>query len=119
MENLQPEKYRHDLEVVRDTAAQVVKDFGIAGVDVTFSGNPETAYQELQAQVTPALTDLYKKNRNAFMALLYRIDVSELKVKHLEKSTHGPDFFNGLAALVLEREFIKVLIRKLFSNRNG
>ncbi len=119
MENLQPEKYRHDLEVVRNTAAQVAKDFGIVGVDVLFSGNPETAYEELQSQITPALTGLYKLNQSAFMALLYRIDVSEIKVKNLEKTTRGTDFFNGLAALILEREFLKVLIRKLFSNRNG
>jgi hypothetical protein len=119
MESLQPEKYRHDLEVVRNTAAQVIKDFGIVGVTVTFSGNPETAYQELQNQVAPALTSLYKLNQNAFMALLYRIDVNENKVKNLEKSSKGAEFFNGLTELIIEREFIKAIIRKLFSGRNG
>jgi hypothetical protein len=66
-------------------------------------------------QVTPALEMLYKKQRQTFMNLLYRIDVEEHKVNRLMKSTSGSSFFEGLADLVVEREFIKVLIRKLYS----
>lgn len=55
-----PELYRHDLEIVRNTAAQVIKDFGLAGIEIAFSGNPQTAYQELLQQVTPGLELLYK-----------------------------------------------------------
>ncbi|MDQ3051340.1 MAG: hypothetical protein M3Q95_10685 [Bacteroidota bacterium] len=114
-----PDKYRHDLEVVRDTARQVMKDFGMAGIEINFSGNPQTAYQELVDQALPALKGLYQKNTGAFMALLYRIDVEEYKVKKLSDTASGNDFFSQLAALVIEREFMKVLIRKLFSSRNG
>jgi hypothetical protein len=97
-----PEKYRHDLEVVRNTGAQVIKDFGMFGVDISFSGNPETAYRELLHQTS-------------FMALLYRIDVSEKKVNELIGIEKKPAFFAKLAEVVVEREFMKVLIRKLFS----
>ncbi|MBK7970619.1 MAG: hypothetical protein IPK08_17750 [Bacteroidetes bacterium] len=31
-----PELYRHDLEIVRNTAAQVIKDFGLAGIEIAF-----------------------------------------------------------------------------------
>jgi len=119
MENLHPEKYRHDLEVVRNTALQVIKDFGMAGIEIKFSGNPETAYQELLEQALPSLKGLYQKNPGAFMALLYRIDVEERKVKQLSENLSGSEFFAQLAALVIEREFLKVLIRKLYSSRNG
>jgi hypothetical protein len=115
MSDLTPEKYRHDLEVVRNTARQVISDFQLAGVEIDFSGNPESAYRELVTQVTPALEMLYKKQRQTFMNLLYRIDVEEHKVNRLMKSTSGSSFFEGLADLVVEREFIKVLIRKLYS----
>jgi hypothetical protein len=117
--SLNPEKYRHDLEVVRNTAGQVIKDFGMAGIKIEFSGNPETAYQELIAQVTPALEQLYKNNQTGFMALLYRIDVDESKVRNITRHFQGAEFFTQLTELVIEREFIKVLIRKLFSANNG
>lgn len=119
MAELQPEKYRHDLEVVRNTASQVIKDFDMIGVHITFSGNPETAYNELLLQVTPALAEIYKNNQTTFRALLYRIDVDEKKFKTLESSLKGEVFHNKLAELVIEREFLKVLIRKLFTGQNG
>ena len=113
------EKYRHDLEVVRNTALQIIKDFGMAGVEIKFSGNPETAYEELISQALPALKRLYQQNSRSFMALLYRIDVEEIKVKKLSETYSGADFFLHLSELVIEREFIKVLIRKLYSTKDG
>ena len=110
-----PEKYRHDLEVIRNTGAQMIKDFGMFGVEINFSGNPETAYRELLDQTEPALARLYNDNRTSFMALLYRIDVSEKKVNELMEIEKKPAFFAKLAEVVVEREFMKVLIRKLFS----
>ena len=117
--DITPEKYRHDLEVVRNTAAQMIRDFGMFGVEITFSGKPETAYQELLSQTEPALSKLYNENRSSFMALLYRIDVSEKKVNELLQVEKKPAFFSKLAEVVVEREFMKALIRKLFSNSNG
>jgi uncharacterized pyridoxamine 5'-phosphate oxidase family protein len=114
-----PDKYRHDLEIVRNTAKQVIKDFGMAGIEIKFSGNPETAYHELLEQALPALKELYQQNPGSFMALLYRIDVEERKVKQLSETLSGSVFFASLAALVIEREFMKVLIRKLYSSKNG
>jgi hypothetical protein len=113
------EKYRHDLEVVRNTALQTIKDFGMSGVEITFSGDPVSAYDELLDQVSPALERLFRQNREAFMGLLYRIDVDEKKVSALLPDTANTGFGKNLGALVIEREFIKVLTRKLFSNLNG
>ena len=117
MNNLSPEKYRHDLEVVRNTAQQVIKDFGMSGIEIIFSGNPDTAYRELVEQVQPALKNLYKQNAGSFMALLYRIDISEKQFRTLAERVSGEDFYKGLAEMVIEREFLKVLTRKIYSNR--
>jgi hypothetical protein len=110
-----PEKYRHDLEVVRNTATQMIRDFGMFGVEIKFSGQPDSAYHELLSQTEPALAKLYNENKSSFMALLYRIDVSENKVNDLLRIEKKPAFFAKLAEVVVEREFMKVLIRKLFS----
>src|SRR5512138_263516 len=69
--------YRHDLEVIRMTAEQVKKDFSFHQMEITFSGNEQTAYAELKAQVTPLLAELFEKNRSRLMQLLYRVDVPE------------------------------------------
>jgi hypothetical protein len=119
MSDLHPEKYRHDLEVVRNTAFQVIKDFGLSGIEITFSGSPQNAYEELLLQVQPALRTLYKESKSTFMSLLYRIDVDEKKVMKLAENESSIDFFGNLTKLVIEREFTKVLIRKLYSSRNG
>ena len=109
------EKYRHDLEIIRLTAGQVIKDFGILGFEIVFSGNEYTAYEELKTQLVPLLFNLFKDERNNFQSLLYRIDISETQwKKFLQVATN--DFSEKLAALVIEREFQKVLTRKFFSS---
>lgn len=113
MTELLPEKYRTDLEIIRLTAEQVIKDLDVFGITVEFSGNPYTAYEELEQQLCPILSELHKKDASSFMALLYRIDLSE---KEFRKLSTGPDFISQLAAAVLQREFKKVIIRKYFSD---
>ncbi len=109
------EKYRRDLEIIRLTADQVIKDFQIFGFEIVFSGNEYTAYDELKNQLAPLLFNLYKNNRSTFQSLLYRIDISEAEwMKFLQ--TADDDFSEKLAALIIEREFQKVLTRKFFSS---
>jgi hypothetical protein len=108
------DKYRHDLEIIRLTAAQVIKDFGIFGFEIIFSGNEFTAYEELQQQLAPLLLNLYNDNKSTFQSLLYRIDISETQWRKF-LNTPTNDFAAQLASMVIEREFQKVLTRKFFS----
>ena len=112
--NLQIEKYRHDLEVIRSTAEQIIKDFNLFGIEINFSGNEMTAYNELKSQLAPALSALYKNNASAFVSLLYRIDVSENKFKEVLINFSSDQLDEKLADLVIEREFMKVLFKKLY-----
>jgi hypothetical protein len=116
LSNTAIEKYRHDLEVIRNTALQVIKDFELLGIEITFSGNEHSAYEELKAQIIPALTMLYKEKNSAFNALLYRIDVNENKVQKILLNSSKENQAEELSKLVLEREFIKVLFKKLYKN---
>ena len=38
-------------EIVKETAEQIMKDFGMFGVEITFSGNTSDAYNELHQQL--------------------------------------------------------------------
>lgn len=109
------ERYRTDLEIVRQTAEQVIKDLQVIGIEIRFSGNEFTAYEELRAQLHPVLRDLHKADSTAFHALLYRIDLPE---KEFLRLTKGSLFYEELTDAVLRREFKKVLIRKYFKEKD-
>jgi hypothetical protein len=108
------EKYRHDFEIIRLTAAQIIKDFEIFGHEIKFSGNEFTAYDELKNQIAPLLFDLYKNKSSAFQSLLYRIDISEKKFSRLLDHSSSENFSEQLAEAIIQREFQKVLTRKFF-----
>ncbi len=109
------EKYRHDLEIIRLTADQVIKDFDIFGHEIKFSGNEFTAYDELKNQLAPLLLKLFNDQTSSFQSLLYRIDITEKTFRQLVENTGKNDFAEQLADAVIQREFQKVLTRKFFS----
>src|SRR5438045_3562278 len=111
--NIEP--YRHDLEIIRLTAEQIIKDFEIFGHEVKFSGNELTAYEELKNQITPLLSELYQNKPSAFQSLLYRIDISEKKFRELLDNSTAKKFIENLGEEVIQREFQKVLTKKFFS----
>ena len=108
--------YRHDLEVIRMTAEQVKRDFSFHNIEISFSGNEQTAYAELKAQLTPLLKELFTKDRQRLMQLLYRVDVPERdwkKVLALDAEVQA----EKLSGIILEREFMKALTKKLYSQK--
>ena len=113
-----PEKYRKDFEIIRLTADQLIKDFGIHGIEINFNGKELTAYDELKKQITPLLYDLFRNDRSLFQSILYRIDISEKQFKHLLMADSS-EFPEKLAEMVLQREFQKILIRKYFEKEKG
>ena len=114
VDDISLDQYRYDYEIVRSTAEQVIKDFGTHSIEITFSGNPLTAFDELLQQLIPVLDSLAKTNPSKLSALLYRIDLEEAKTRMLPK---GKDRIPQMALLILQREFKKVLIRKFFSEK--
>ena len=112
--DLSPERYRHDLNIIRETAQQVIRDFQTASIEITFSGDPFRAYEELLEQLEPLVKTLSKEDPTRFSALLYRIDVSEKDLRNIHT---GPERFRQIAELILQREFKKVLIRHYFRQK--
>lgn len=111
--------YRHDLQIIRNTADQVIRDFGLYGLEITFSGNEMLAYDELHSQLVPALKQLEKSGQGKIRSILYRIDIPEKEFAQMAVNQTKDGFWDGLASLILRRELIKVITRKLFSSSNG
>lgn len=114
--NISIEPYRHDLEVIRNTVLQIKKDFSTFNFEINFSGNESTAYPELKTQLVSIFKDLLRNHSEKVFALLYRIDVPESKLKTVPPSVL---FEVYIAELVLERELLKVVMRKLLSKQEN
>jgi hypothetical protein len=109
------ERYKTDYAIIRETAAQVIKDFNMAGFNITFSGNELLAFNELKDQIKPVLSALYHDQPGQFRNLLYRIDLDERQLSALLSACDTSRIADVLAERILQREFEKVLTRRFFS----
>jgi len=112
--NFDIELYKTRKELIRQTAEQIIRDFGRFGFDVFFSGNTEMAYEELFSQMETIINDLLNHNFEKLLSLLYQIDVSERKI--YEKELDYPEFSKAeiIAELVIYRELKKVITRNYY-----
>lgn len=117
--DLIPEKYRYDLEIIRETAEQIIRDFNIKGFEIIFSGKTHNAFEEFKAQIIPVIGRLFNADRISFQSLLYRIDISEKDYKKVLSRINSKKFEEELSELIIRREFLKVITRKHFSDNNG
>lgn len=111
-------RYYSDLEIIQMTANQLIKDMGEFSIEITFKGDKETPYKELFDQVEPIIYTLEMMQPEKLKALLYRIDISENRIKqHFVENTKN-DLSAFITDLILQRELQKVLTRIYFSDPN-
>ena len=109
--------YLNRLDFLNETANQIIKDFGMSGKEIKFSGNAENAYTELFSQTHPHIEKLLKGNSEKFYNLLYRIDLSETQIKKAVKSALDKSFSEIITDLILKRELLKVVMRKTYKQK--
>ena len=107
--------YLNRLDILNDTALQVVKDFGMVGLEIKFSENAGNAYSELFAQVHPHIEKLLKGDTQTFYSLMYRIDISEGQIKKETALAVDKPFSEVITDLILKRELLKVVMRKSYA----
>ena len=111
-------RYERSVALLRDVVAQINKDFRLNGFDVEFSGEGETAYQELSEQLTPVIEYMLEHQTETFWNLVYSIDLNEAKVKQILFGQEEVENAIGqLTDLILKRELQKVVIRHFYSGR--
>lgn len=71
---------------------------------------------EIHAQLSNAVNQLVKNNFEKLVSLLYRIDVSEQKLKSLLHQFPQEDAGNIIASLIIERQEQKLKTRKHSDN---
>jgi hypothetical protein len=110
-------KWLDTSEIVEETAKQIMKDFGMFGIVITFSGNMESAYHELHQQLTKNISDLIKNNYSKLLAVLYRIDITEKEIAKTEIDLQHYNLTEVVAHQIIMRELKKVLTRKYFKEK--
>jgi hypothetical protein len=107
------EQYRLNEQIIKETSRQVIKDFGMFGMEISFPVDLTFAYDILYEQLTEQIALLMDHQPEKLAALLYQIDIDEKKLRSLKNETYIDH--ETISHLILEREFMKVLTRHYFS----
>jgi hypothetical protein len=78
-------------------------------MDTDFAG--QNSMQELQEKLTAMINDLIQNNFQRLVAILYKVDVDETKLKRILKGNFGNDAAEIIAQLIIERELQKIETR--------
>lgn len=110
-------QYINRLDLIKDTANQIIKDFEMFGMEIKFSGNKYNAYEELFNQIEPHINKLISTNQQKFMGILYRIDLSDEQIKKAIDQNASEPFSEIVTDLIIKRELQKVVIRSHYRNK--
>jgi hypothetical protein len=111
-DELQKATQKEDL--ILAAANQVIKDFAEFGLEVHFSGNSASFYEELSAQLEVHVQHLISENYSGFMGLLYRIDIGSKEIAQYEEDMKGFPYARIITELIIHREIKKVLYRAYY-----
>src|SRR6476469_5700305 len=84
-------------------------------IDTAFT--EDTSMQELQQKLIVYINSLIQTDFQKLVAILYRVDVDENKLKTILKNEAGKDAADIIAGLIIEREMQKIQTRKQFSSK--
>lgn len=109
--------FLNQAEIVQETAEQIMKDFGMFGVEITFSGDTNNAYNELHLQLIDQISLLLERNYDLLLSVLYQVDITD---REIAKATRELPHYNQveiIAHQVIVRDLKKVLLRRYFKSQ--
>ena len=106
-------------EIVKETAKQIMKDFGMFGVVITFSGDTTQAYDELHKQLIDQITLLVEQNYELLLSVLYQVDITEREIAKAEQELPHYTHIEIIAHQVIVRDLKKVLLRRYFKSQSS
>lgn len=114
LQNNNIEFFLNKADIVRDTADQIMKDFGMFGIEITFSGNVENAYNELHEQLINQISVYLDRDYSRLMSVLYQVDITEREIAKAHQELPHYNDLEILAHQVIFRDLKKVLFRRYY-----
>lgn len=78
----------------------------------------EATYKELLQALAAAIAHLINNNFPALVHLLYRVDISEHKLKEVLRHNHNEPAVT-IAAMIIDRQLKKIEMKKAFKKDEG
>ncbi len=103
-------------DLIQKTAAQIIKDFAEFGLDVSFSGHTNQFYPELFGQLSVLVEELLANDYNRFLAMLYRIDISNKDLENYRQMMPQSNQTEIVTTVIIHRELKKVMTREYFKH---
>ncbi|MGE4288047.1 MAG: hypothetical protein AB7E36_05110 [Salinivirgaceae bacterium] len=102
--------------VILETIQQIMKDFGMFGLEITFSGDISNAYHEMHQQLVYQIDELMIRDSGRLYAILYQVDISNKSLQKTQDEAPELSLVEVIAHQVIERELRKVLTRRYFKS---
>ena len=104
-------------EIVLETIEQIMKDFIMFGLEITFSGDLSNAYNEIQEQLVQKIEYLYNTNVTKLYAILYQIDISNKDIEKAHDNLSHLSLLEVVSHQIITRDLQKVLTRRYFKSK--
>ena len=116
LQNNNIQSYLNKADIILETAQQIMKDFGMFGVEITFSENTEQAYNELLDQLVFQVEKLLNNNSELLMSVLYQVDISDREIAKTASELPHYNQVEVIAHQIIFRDLKKVLFRRYYKN---
>lgn len=103
--------------VVQETAEQIMKDFAMFGITITFSGNTDQAYRELHEQLVDQIRHLLANDYQRLLSVLYQVDITQKEITRAGLELPDYNEMEVLAHQIIVRDLKKVLTRRYFKSQ--
>ena len=97
-------------EDLRQAQEALQKEYGLL--------SPAVLFAEWRQQLTAEVNRLIQTDFNRLISSLYRLDVSEAKLKYLLQQNPAEDAAHIITDLIIERQLQKIKSRRAFSRRD-
>ena len=111
------DKHKYDERLLKLTFQQIEKDFAQSGFEFKLNELVEISFDKIAQVLVPCIAELLNKNYQAFLNLLYRIDLNESKIKSEVTAHKEMQFELILAEMIIKRELQKVVIKEFYKNK--
>lgn len=106
----------HSVAIIESSSKHLAQSWGVDEIIDISLDSDEAAYKALLEKVTWVISYLIEKDFEKLLWLLYKVDVSEKKIKQTLDGLVDGDVAEILAKMVIEREVKKAETRLAYKN---